>query len=795
MHRRPAQLWLADSAMLSAAPTRATKAKQPGKRTKTLGHEEKGDTLRSSCVEYPPAILESEATPMKMLLFVTAAVLSQVTHPGLANTVSPFGYGAVGQYLVLAADPAQTGAQWCASKFGSSSNPWRCLNVSGGGQLTSNACASTVPAQEIVSCSPFQQIQSFAATNTAPGQTGQWWCDLHFGLNLGGAWQCLSVAGSPGACSADVTLGQSVSCGQYHVVHDAGFQYPGFLSTPEPFQIPSGSGSQSGQAWCDTEFSIPQRTPYVCTSVDLGGSCSSAPAIGSYVSCAQAVEPITLTSPIPAGQSPQPGQTGSWLCSQTAINQQVYGSLSSFGWQCIGMKDSNGNELPASACPSTLIASGSVAYCQATNNGNIVEAANCENGSGLSPLDQLFCPVNQVQNWPDGLFGYGSLRRNDTYYLFNDYVRVGVNTAFGGTIFELYGVDMRNRILEAGGGALQLSLYADDPSTVSAPSECYLSGSTTCQSTALNADGTCPANYSKRQPGAAVANCKTTFACNGTDAGFPWNPVQSQSAITPSGSNIQQCAYDPTASSLDSIKAGAKLTVRGNPPTSTALAFSKKNPYQFSKNLTFNGLTWTQTTTVLPNVPYVKLTYTINWLASSTTTNGTAGVSSGAHELPALFLKQSFSDANVVFSETPQPYTDPNGALNCTVTPSATCIKGKQEIFLEQPVANVTPDKPSDQPYAVATEGWASVCDPSTQPACMTVLTFTPNLAIEWQPATAPTSDNIYGGAAYLGIYGYFNMKTSYTGSFTVFVFPYNYNDTVAGLTVRQWINKLKLSN
>ena len=373
------------------------------------------------------------------------------------STISPFGYGTVGQYLVQPSDAHQTGALWCATKYGTASAPWRCTGVSGANGFTANTCGSTVPSNEIVSCSPFIKIENITASNTAGGQTGQWWCDLGLGLNLSGNWQCLNVNGSTTACTQTATQGQTIACGEYTVVHDTGFQYPGFMSTPEPYQVPSNSPAKTGQAWCDAMFTVPKGGTYLCSSVDLG-TCTTNVTIGATVMCAEVKAPIPLSSPYTGGQTPAQGQTGQWFCSQTPINNDFYGAQTGYGWMCLNMRDSNNNLLPCS----TPINPGTTTYCQPTHNGSLIETANCGTGSGLGALDTGFCPVTAGPYPGGGIGGYGSMRRTDTYPsrpIEYDLTSRSVS-AFGVNIFELYGTDMRNRNLEVGGGAMQLSLYA-----------------------------------------------------------------------------------------------------------------------------------------------------------------------------------------------------------------------------------------------------------------------------------------------------------------------------------------------
>lgn len=105
--------------------------------------------------------------------------------------------------------PGQTGTWWCDAHFGGNlGGKWQCLSVSGG------ACDADAPLNSAVNCGRlrFSDVQIVNAYATAPGQTGTWWCDAHFGGNLGGSWLCISVA--PGSCESTAPKNAAVQCGR-----------------------------------------------------------------------------------------------------------------------------------------------------------------------------------------------------------------------------------------------------------------------------------------------------------------------------------------------------------------------------------------------------------------------------------------------------------------------------------------------------------------------------------------------------------------------------------------------------
>ena len=145
------------------------------------------------------------------------------------------------------------------------------------------------------------QIETVNVYSAAPGRTGQWWCDNHFGVNLGGDWQCLSVSG--GSCSSDAPQGSDVTCG--------------LCLGDDP--LPRGGGGPS-------EGGLPSRRPSVTISACSGVFCGSVSCDPNIQSCSNQcgskydcgyVDPQVIIQPIGEVVIPDPLRI-SWNSSYTS---------------------------------------------------------------------------------------------------------------------------------------------------------------------------------------------------------------------------------------------------------------------------------------------------------------------------------------------------------------------------------------------------------------------------------------------------------------------------------------------
>lgn len=116
----------------------------------------------------------------------------------------------VAQIVAYAGGWGTSGQWWCDAHFGGNlGGGWDCLGV------TDNTCDAPVAGfGNRVTCQRFNTIATLSTYAQAPGLTGQWWCSAHYGGNLGGIWDCLSTNGVRQACDTDVPTGTQVRCGQ-----------------------------------------------------------------------------------------------------------------------------------------------------------------------------------------------------------------------------------------------------------------------------------------------------------------------------------------------------------------------------------------------------------------------------------------------------------------------------------------------------------------------------------------------------------------------------------------------------
>jgi hypothetical protein len=109
-----------------------------------------------------------------------------------------------------------TAREWCGrvgpyfqqSGQRAGASTWDCVDMSGG-----KSCNDIATGGDYVRCQERGPgDQSVTPTSSAPGQTGAWWCENHFGANLGGIWDCIDSSG--GSCASDAPAGGVVTCRQ-----------------------------------------------------------------------------------------------------------------------------------------------------------------------------------------------------------------------------------------------------------------------------------------------------------------------------------------------------------------------------------------------------------------------------------------------------------------------------------------------------------------------------------------------------------------------------------------------------
>ncbi len=347
--------------------------------------------------------------------------------------------------------------------------------------------------------------------------------------------------------------------------------------------------------------------------------------------------------------------------------------------------------------------------------------------------------------WCDGNGPYWRDRAGDTRYVGNAAVRAGVNTSYGGTIFQLFDDDWtHNLLMEHGGAAMQLSIWGYDP-----VGDAAWFSLDTCDATAYASDAACRAaghgNCVARafSAGAHVSNCANTAPCVGWDAGAPWNPIQAQGSA---------CGWDNEAN--DAWRAAW---------TGDALEVVQVAPRHFTKrgpgvaDLTFEER-------VTPGDAWIRVDYTIRY-------DGTRTWSDHDQEIPALFTAQGV-DAHFYWYEGDRPYADPWSPVAHATSP------------IQAALAFPGVDPRTSRPIAgTASERWWSACDAAND-RCVTVATFDP-LVLHAALAANP------GAGAYLTPMGHFHLYPGVVRTWSTWVFPYRWDAVVNGRTIRQAITEI----
>lgn len=344
--------------------------------------------------------------------------------------------------------------------------------------------------------------------------------------------------------------------------------------------------------------------------------------------------------------------------------------------------------------------------------------------------------------WCEGNPAYWEARQLDTEYVGGTYVRAGVNTSYGGTIFQLYDEDWTdNLLMEHGGAAIQLSVWGYDPVGGTG----YFSLDS-CDATPYPTEAACLGNghascvaraYSE---GDHVANCGSVNACVGWDAGAPYNPIQAQGT---------DCGWDSASNDV------ASATWTGS-----ALRTEHDTPRHFTKSGSgVASMVFEQTTT--PGDFWIELDYRVAY-------SGTQTWSDHDQEVPAIFTNHDI-DARFYWYDGDAPFTDPDGAVASAVSP----FNGVLAFPDVDPVTTLPT-------LGTTTERWWTACDASDD-RCVTIATMDRTLthaSLSAQP----------GEGAYLTAMGNFNIYPGFDQTWSYVVFPYRYDDVVNGVSVRDAI-------
>lgn len=345
--------------------------------------------------------------------------------------------------------------------------------------------------------------------------------------------------------------------------------------------------------------------------------------------------------------------------------------------------------------------------------------------------------------WCQGVPNYYVNRAADTTYLFSDTVRAGINASYGGTILELYAADhSRNRLVEHGGGAVQLSIWGYEDKGPAA-----FFATDTCDPTPFPSEAAClGAGHGACRAwccsqGAHIANCSSVQSCVGWGAGGPWNPIQAQAA---------NCGWDSPTNDVDSLTTGQD-----------AVSIKKAAPYHFTKSNSMPGINFEETASLMP--AGVKLDYRITYTGGYTLTPH-------PQEIPAIFPGQGIHYSYSYYTGA-SPYQNASSAVTQTQSPP-----GGMMFRLK----NRDP-YPHPNVDAVLTENWVTACD-MAQTTCVTVAVFSPQYK-EINGAGYPGN-----GEGYLTPLGGFAIQPGLDEAFTAYLFPYRYDEVVSGKSIRQWI-------
>lgn len=441
------------------------------------------------------------------------------------------------------------------------------------------------------------------------------------------------------------------------------------------------------------------------------------------------------------------GQTGSAWC-KAQVNRAS---------QCLSV--SGGSSCASLAPVSSLVS------CNQTGKGQVNESkflpVNCQNQlNGDNGVSGLLTNADWC-----GWASYMARRTADTVYQYNDYVRVGMNQRFGGTIFELYGTDKMDRIQQNPGGAMQLALYGDDLNYAPANSpRGWFAPNQNAHFLPPNAEGWDNTPYPTQAACNAAhpgVSCRQELAMDnvsdgvhevgcandGQDAGGGFNPVQAVSL---------NCWYGDPNNYIDTTTS----------PGPGFVAMTKTAPNNYSKSTNVPGLTWTQTSQVVG--PFAQFTYDIVGGPTLRT------MFQDFQELPAVFPHGAIGDV-VYYYKGPHPY---NG-LSEQIT-KATIAQGSTEI-LGFPAR--TGDYGTGYNVGI-TEDWASMCD-ITSTQCVTIASFSNDAKIIQASNVSSSSDS------YFGIHGFFTLKPGLKERSTIFISPYRWDSVVQGQSIRQWIYQL----
>lgn len=334
-------------------------------------------------------------------------------------------------------------------------------------------------------------------------------------------------------------------------------------------------------------------------------------------------------------------------------------------------------------------------------------------------------------------------------FIRGDQLSVSVSEDYGGTIFELLDKQGRNKIDFHGGSALQLSIWGYD--TEFSMRNVFSMGT-------IEAPKRNP--VVRRSPYNENACGSAAYMPESTVFGglIPWNPIMAQDI---------NCAWDTYgANRVDSVRVTPQsISIEKTAPKFFNISSSVNG--QFKSSVGAEGLKWWQTVEVPErSSPYVKITYRMKY------ENPEVGIGPHNQEMPAIYNRFKNGSTSYFYDQN-QPYV----SANSPVTSVPTLQRGA---YLILPNQNFT-SAPGDR-LLRATEAWQSVCrsGPGEDPRdCLTIATFSPL-------AQAFAQEHIYNA-----VLASFALNKSFDETWTIYIFPYKYDEVINGKTVREHIYTL----